>query len=191
MTTKREELFNKLFNKTPPCSEKEADAQLIPEKIEITRFNGLTDRKVREIYGNMIVDYKYINELGKTMQVINSRVLKDTPCIEYQLPTGHTPNFLSGVAEKQNNWVEDDGKDKFCNNEFESYKNNKLLVPVNVPFDIDITGSSIGKRIYNSFKSDKGVPGGSRPTRKCKKKRSHVTKKRRGTRTRIATRKRK
>lgn len=192
-STIREQLFNKVFVKTPVCSEKLADAQLIPERIETTRFNGLTDRNGNgnNILEGMIVSYKYINETGQTMQVINSRVVKDRPCIEYQLPAGHRVNFLFGVAEKRNEWVEDDGKDKFCNNEFESYKNKESKIPVNVPFDVEITGSSIGKRIFQRFASNKGVPGGSRLTRKFKKKRVSKSKKRRGSRTRVSTRKRK
>jgi len=62
--TIREQLFNKVFVKTPDCSEKLADAQLIPGMIDTTRFNGLTDRKGREILQGMIVSYKYINELN-------------------------------------------------------------------------------------------------------------------------------
>jgi hypothetical protein len=190
-STIRQQLFNKVFVKTPPCSEESAGAELIPERIETTRFNGLTDRKGNNILEGMIVSYKYINETGQTMQVINSRVVKDRPCIEYQLPAGHRVNVLFGVAEKRNEWVEDDAKDKFCNNEFESYKNKESKIPVNVPFDVDITGSSIGKRIFQRLQSNKGVPGGSRLTRKYKKKRVSKSKKRRGSRTRVSTRKRK
>lgn len=185
--TIREQLFNKVFVKTPDCSEKLADAQLIPGMIDMTRFNGLTDRKKGiEILQGMIVSYKYINEAGKTMQVINSRVLKHIPCIEYQLPAGHSQIFLNGVAEKRNDWVEDNQKEKFCNNQFESYKNKELPVPVNIPFDIDITGSSIGKRMFGS------VNAGSQITRKYKKKRVRGSKKRRGSvkrRSRISRRK--
>lgn len=181
--TMREQLFNKVFVKTPDCSEKLADVQLIPDIIELTRFNSLTDRKGRQIFKDMIVSYKYINNVGQTMQVINSRVLKDTPCIEYQLPANNPKIFLNGVAEKRNDWVKDDQRDKVCNHEFELYK-NKSSLPVNVPFDIDITGSSIVKRMF-------GANAGSRPTRKYKKKRSRVTKKKRGSRSRISTRKRK
>jgi len=187
--TIREQLFNKVFVKTPDCSEKLADAQLIPGMIDMTRFNGLTDRKEgREILQGMIVSYKYINEAGKTMQVINSRVLKHIPCIEYQLPAGHSQIFLNGVAEKRNDWVEDHQKEKFCNNQFESYKNKEIPVPVNIPFDIDITGSSIGKRMFGS------VNAGSQITRKYKKKRVRGSKKRRGSakrRSHISSRKRK
>jgi hypothetical protein len=186
--TIRQQMFDKVFVKTPDCSEKLADAQLIPSMIELARFNGLTDRKLQKILQGMIVSYKYINKDNQTMQVINSRVLKHIPCIEYQLPAGHPLIFLSGVAEKRNNWVEDDQKEKFCNNQFESYKNKELLVPVNIPFDIDITGSSIGKRMFGS------VNAGSRLTRKYKKKRFRGSKKRRGSakqKNRFVTRKRK
>ena len=183
LPTMREQLFNKVFVKTPDCSEKLADVQLIPGIIELTRFNSLTDRIGKQIFKDMIVSYKYINNVGKTMQVINSRVLKDKPCIEYQLPADNPKIFLSGVAEKLNDWVEDDQRDKVCNHEFELYK-NKSSLPVNVPFDIEITGSSIGKRMF-------GANAGSRPTRKYKKKRSRVTKKKRGSRSRISSRKRK
>jgi hypothetical protein len=186
--TIREQLFNKVFVKTPVCSEKLADVQLIPGMIDMTRFNGLTDRKGNNILQGMIVSYKYINEAGKTMQVINSRVLKHIPCIEYQLPAGHPLIFLSGVTEKRNDWVEDHQKEKFCNNQFESYKNKELPVPVNIPFDIDITGSSIGKRMFGS------VNAGSQITRKYKKKRARGSKKIRGSvkrRTRVSSRKRK
>ena len=183
-----------LVKKTPPCSAKPADVQLIPDRIEITSFNGLTDRLGVKILKDMIVSYKYINNANKTIQVINSRVLKNIPCIEYQLPVYNGDKFtieiITGVAEKRNDWVEDDQKEKFCN---ENYKKG---IFVNVPFDVEITGSSIGKRFFSNFtkqeiRGSSGEEGGSRRTRKYKKKRSRVTKKRRGTRTRIATRKRK
>ena len=186
--TMREQLFNKVFVKTSECSEKLADVQLNPDIIDLTRFNSLTDRKGKQILQHMIVSYKYINDVGQTMQVINSRVLKDRPCIEYQLPADNPKIFLSGVAEKRNDWVEDDQRDKVCNHEFELYKNKSSLpvnvLPVNVPFDIDITGSSIGKRMF-------GANAGSHTTRKYKKKRVRGSKKKRGSRSRSSSRKRK
>jgi hypothetical protein len=172
-----------LVKTTPMCSAKPADVQLIPDRIEITSFNGLTDRLGVKILKDMIVSYKYINNANKTIQVINSRVLKNIPCIEYQLPVYNgdklTIEIITGVAEKRNDWVEDDQKEKFCN---ENYKKG---IFVNVPFDVEITGSSIGKRFFSNFtkqeiRGSSGEEGGSRRTRKYKKKRTQTKKKRRG-----------
>lgn len=190
-----------LVNKTPPCSEKLADAQLIPEKIERTRFNGLTDRSGVEIYGKMIVDYKYINDRDETIQVSNARVISSQLCLRYELPSSYGyESYLNGIVGR-------DGSRSDCNENYNLYIEGNLTKPIKVPFDVDITRTSIGKRILNSvnktlspdddrsFKNNiedaNKEKGGSRPTRKYKKKRSRVTKKRRGTRTRIATRKRK
>lgn len=190
-----------LVKKTPPCSEELAVAQLIPGEIEITRFNGLTDRSGKEIYGKMIVDYKYINEHDETIQVRNARVISSKLCLKYELPSSYGyESYLNGIVGR-------DGSRSDCNENYNDYIEGTIAKPIKVPFDVDITRTSIGKRIFdsvnktlspdddrslfNNIEDANNDKGGSRLTRKSKKKRSRITKKRRGSRYRISTRKRK
>jgi hypothetical protein len=195
-----------LVKKTPPCSEELASAQLIPEKIEVSRFNGLTDRSGEEIYGKMIVDYKYINERGETIQVKNARVISSQLCVRYELPSSYGVNsFLNGIVGR-------DGSRSNCNDNYNDYIEGIIDKPVKVPFDVDITKTSIGKRVLDRFdkfaderflsdprssysiEDANNEKGGYRTTRKYKKKRVRGSKKRRGSvkrRPRVSSRKRK
>jgi hypothetical protein len=183
-----------LVKKTPPCSEKLAVAQLFPEKIERIRFNGLTDRSGVEIYGKMIVDYKYINEAGKTIQVSNARVISSQLCLRYELPSSYgDESFLNGIVGRNESRSD-------CNENYNNYIERTIDKPVKVPFDVDIKKSSIGKRIldsadktllpndsssFDTIEDANNEKGGSRLTRKYKKKRVSKSKKRRGSRPRV------
>lgn len=191
-----------ILKKTPSCYEELAGTQLKPETIEISRFNRLTDRNNKKILGKKIVDYKYINDAGQTMQVRNSRVRSSQLCVEYQLPVKYGINsFIKGVIGQNSD---------NCNDNYDMYISGKIKIPVWVPFDVDITNHSIGKRLINSagkFVNENLLPsdtiskstniedinkeGGSRLTKKYYKKRTRVTKKRRGLINRRVTRKRK
>jgi hypothetical protein len=136
---------------------------------------------------NSYVNYKFKDKssTGDTIAwlVTNAKVISSDPCFEYEhYDADGKPDNLKGPGGKYN-MRSDDCVGKFW---------DETSSVIRVPYDVTIVYENMGERIPDAitkmFGSNKG---GSRPTRKYKKKRSRITKKKRGSRYRIATRKQK
>ena len=136
---------------------------------------------------NSYVNYKFKDKssTGDTIAwlVTNAKVISSDPCFEYEhYDTDGNPDNLKGPGGKYN-MRSDDCVGKFW---------DETSSVIRVPYDVTIVYENMGERTSDAIKrtmfgSDKA---GSRLTKKYKKKRLRGSKKKKGSRYRISSRKR-
>ena len=143
------------------------------------------------------VNYKFKDKSSRggliTSVVTNARVLESDPCFEYEHYNergGKDP--IIGPGGKDN--IRDEKKnciDKLNPNTFSWDDNTSPISLLRVPYDVTIAAENKTGRAFSAVKGMFTIKeAGSRLTRKYKKKRVHVSKKRRGS-VKRRTRKRK